>query len=736
MHHVSKETRADLHSGAASLVPLVPRSLNVLLDVTNKCNLKCRMCYFSYDEVFDRRAIYMSPEAFEVVAREVFPWAGMVVLSAGSEPLVHPDFAGLLEIAKPYRPPSFKFLTNGQLLTPEIAEAVIRCGVTEIHVSIDGATRETYEWVRRGGSFDRLVKNLEMLTQLKTDLKSQTPVLQFNVTLMRCNVDELGEFARLARRLGVDQLSCRHLLPYEGLGMEDQLLVKDRDGANRALAKGLDEAAAEGIRVVMFPDFFEKESRQSAPWSKKTGAEMVARHVGFEMRTAEAFSVSSAVQVETSSGEKKNDFKGHVERKEKTGSGHRESPAELLAPPRPPREERRRGDRPWKVRKQLANYLQGSRWGRWLHQVWGFSRGHGAFKEPLVPFGWVDHPANGTVRVREDLELSGWALYRPGLDRVAVYREPLPQEQAESLGGVLVGEARRLNGARPDVAAQYAGHPEAMQAAWSFQLRTRDLPQIGNEHHLTVVAWGRDGQHGVIGKRRVLIDREALDTHSVYCRKPFTSVYINAGAEVYPYPDCQTVEPFGELTRGTSFPELWYGEAFTELRRRILEVDPPAMCRGCPDFVNRNPDDPDYFMPKHLEHRLPTGYIDGRGTFTSDDVTVSGWVVGFSPVVRVEIVRDPLLGETGDQGREDGLVYWGDAQLGVPRPDIAKAFPFYSGSATAGWCAKLLTGILPAGTTEVTLRALAYNQGGAVVEIGMVELKLASAGQPPVLREA
>ena len=34
------------------LASLVPGKLKVLIDVSNKCNLRCTMCHFSFDKVF------------------------------------------------------------------------------------------------------------------------------------------------------------------------------------------------------------------------------------------------------------------------------------------------------------------------------------------------------------------------------------------------------------------------------------------------------------------------------------------------------------------------------------------------------------------------------------------------------------------------------------------------------------------------------------------------------------
>src|SRR3954471_23460702 len=133
-----------------SLAPLGPGRLKVVIDVSNKCNLRCQMCHFSFDDVFHQPAHHMRPETFERIAASVFPYAHTVVLSAGNEPLMSPWFTEILRLVAPYKLPTLYFLTNAQLLTEKVAEAVIESGVTQVQISADGATKETYERIRRG----------------------------------------------------------------------------------------------------------------------------------------------------------------------------------------------------------------------------------------------------------------------------------------------------------------------------------------------------------------------------------------------------------------------------------------------------------------------------------------------------------------------------------------------------------------------------------------------------------
>lgn len=133
------------------------------------------MCHFSFDYVFHRPAHHMRPETFERIAASVFPYAHTVVLSAGNEPLMSPWFTEILRLVAPYKIPTLYFLTNGQLLTEKISEAVIESGVTQVQISADGATKETYERIRRGARFETLLRNIRYLTRRKRELHDRPP---------------------------------------------------------------------------------------------------------------------------------------------------------------------------------------------------------------------------------------------------------------------------------------------------------------------------------------------------------------------------------------------------------------------------------------------------------------------------------------------------------------------------------------------------------------------------------
>jgi MoaA/NifB/PqqE/SkfB family radical SAM enzyme len=188
------------------------RHLAIRIDTINLCNLRCKMCYYSLD--FKRKKEQMELPLFRKIAEEVFPKTRFLYLSCATEPLMNKEFSDFVRVTGEYNVPFTSFCTNGQLLTEKVAEACIDAKISEIIFSIDGATAETYEAIRRGGKWDRLGRNLELLASVKRRAGKRRPAVRMNFTCMQTNIDELPAMVDFAADHGAESLHVRHLLAY------------------------------------------------------------------------------------------------------------------------------------------------------------------------------------------------------------------------------------------------------------------------------------------------------------------------------------------------------------------------------------------------------------------------------------------------------------------------------------------------------------------------------------------
>jgi len=250
----------------------VSRPLNVILDVTSRCNLKCVMCYFAatdrltfppYDaESGDGN---MPLPVFEKIAAEMFPRAWRVALGCAAEPMIHPGFREILAIAGRYGVPDLWFPTNLLALTEASAQAILDAGVRTVAASIDGTTRETYEKIRVPAKWDRLLSRLELLREVRRSSRKKRPRLRIIFTWMRSNRGELADLPAFAEQWGASELDVRYVSPTVGVDVGAELLSGDdpRD-LNAELARTAKDAVRRGLRLSSYPEF---ESRADRPKS-------------------------------------------------------------------------------------------------------------------------------------------------------------------------------------------------------------------------------------------------------------------------------------------------------------------------------------------------------------------------------------------------------------------------------------------------------------------------------------
>ncbi|MEW6746624.1 MAG: radical SAM protein [Planctomycetota bacterium] len=233
------------------------------MDLINRCNLRCRMCHVSIEDLRGAPRREMSVELFRKIADDVLPRAKALILTVGYEPLLAKSFLGVLDVAKAHRVPYFSYTTNGTLLSPEIIERTIQAGVTDLIVSLDGATKRTFEAIRRGGKFEQVVSSLRELRETNSRLGSRTPEVGISMVLMRQNIKELPAMLRLAKEHGVRGVSATHLIPHEGLDMAGESLSEHRRLANSVLDRS--RRLAEELDVFLEAPCNFPETEESTP---------------------------------------------------------------------------------------------------------------------------------------------------------------------------------------------------------------------------------------------------------------------------------------------------------------------------------------------------------------------------------------------------------------------------------------------------------------------------------------
>src|SRR5687768_6430866 len=189
------------------LQPDLPRSVQV--EVTGSCNLACAMCLVSYRPRIGRKTGAMCFHTFRSLV-DALPELRRVTLQGLGEPLLAPDLERMVAYASA-RGAEVGFNTNGMLLTRDRARRLVEGGLGWLHVSLDGATAETYESIRAGTDFERVCANVAGLLEQRRAAGSESPLVSLVFVAMRRNVAELPALVRLAHELGVQRVFVQNL---------------------------------------------------------------------------------------------------------------------------------------------------------------------------------------------------------------------------------------------------------------------------------------------------------------------------------------------------------------------------------------------------------------------------------------------------------------------------------------------------------------------------------------------
>lgn len=253
-HHQVKELAERLcgrHLVFSRTFPFVRaerRFLTVRLDLHNKCNIRCRMCYFALDEIWNAPRVELSDTVIARLEAQVWPLTRELWLSCATEPLLGHGLERVLPRAKAAGIPQIQLVTNALALGEAKARLLIDGGLDRLSVSLDGASAATYEQVRTHSNFERVVENVRRLQSLKAAAGRATPALTVRAVMMLHNVPEWAAIVRLAAELGADRVVLQPQTYYTEFGAQDRLW--DHPAAvNAALAEAAAAARECGLAL-------------------------------------------------------------------------------------------------------------------------------------------------------------------------------------------------------------------------------------------------------------------------------------------------------------------------------------------------------------------------------------------------------------------------------------------------------------------------------------------------------
>ena len=183
----------------------IPDYEPIMLDVENvsRCNFHCTMCQVSrWDH--GKRARDMSLGEFKLLLDDQIGLIEIKLQGMG-EPFLGVSYIEMIQYARS-KHLWVRSTTNGSLLNVnENFKRVIDADICEIQVSLDAATEASYQAIRLGGNFNRVMKNCQMLNRFGHENSRKRTRMW--VVVQAANFQELEELPLLAAELGFDRLT-------------------------------------------------------------------------------------------------------------------------------------------------------------------------------------------------------------------------------------------------------------------------------------------------------------------------------------------------------------------------------------------------------------------------------------------------------------------------------------------------------------------------------------------------
>jgi MoaA/NifB/PqqE/SkfB family radical SAM enzyme len=148
--------------------------------------------------------------------------AKILVMSSDGDPFASNHYRDILRLTHEKLPDLRLGLCTNAVLLDEKAwnDCFLEGRVAKVQISIDAARKQTYDIVRRGGDFDRLMRNLRFLSgKRRTSAGFEGMDLLFVV--QACNFREMPEFVELGESVGADSVQFM-LIDHWGRAMESQ----------------------------------------------------------------------------------------------------------------------------------------------------------------------------------------------------------------------------------------------------------------------------------------------------------------------------------------------------------------------------------------------------------------------------------------------------------------------------------------------------------------------------------
>lgn len=230
-----------------------PFPLSVEIDPSNACNHDCGFCIYHSMHQKDRSERLSRDKLLSIVDELHTLGCRSILFVGGGEPMTNPHTVEAIERAAAHGI-ACGVVTNGSLI--DVSRAVrLKRAAAYVRFSFDAATRETHLALHRNDDFDRVVRNLRLLTEAQGSATIGTGYF-----INAANVHEVVANCQLVKDSGADYVQLK---TYSGLPIDPKLHERMLLAVDQAL-----ELSDETFDIHVMDRIFENHSFQVRGYSR------------------------------------------------------------------------------------------------------------------------------------------------------------------------------------------------------------------------------------------------------------------------------------------------------------------------------------------------------------------------------------------------------------------------------------------------------------------------------------
>lgn len=194
------------------LLPFVPEKIiqtfyntkSVVVEVTNCCNLRCRVCPTPY---MKRKRGFMKLDDFKTIIDKLPSSIELISMTWSGEPLLNKNIFKMVKYADS-RGIKTHISTNATHIDDFKEKEIADSNLHSIAVCIDGFKQE-HENYRKGSDFNHIIRNVKYLSRIKNKHGLKTKIIM-QTLVKKDNYKQLDGLVKLANDMNLDEIQLRY----------------------------------------------------------------------------------------------------------------------------------------------------------------------------------------------------------------------------------------------------------------------------------------------------------------------------------------------------------------------------------------------------------------------------------------------------------------------------------------------------------------------------------------------